>query len=63
MQTIVNLSEATGKEASVTIGYRDVVKDLDDPDVRYNEFDFHRECQYPVGWHLSYRCTESLKHV
>jgi hypothetical protein len=44
-QTIINLAETSGKEGSVTLGYRDVVKDLDDKDVRYVEFDFHHECE------------------
>ena len=37
----------TGKESVVTLGYRDVVKALDDKDVRYTEFDFHNECTRP----------------
>ncbi|KAI5451680.1 hypothetical protein NCC49_001661 [Naganishia albida] len=44
-QTIVNLAEITGKESVVTLGYRDVVKALQDKDVRYTEFDFHNECK------------------
>jgi hypothetical protein len=33
------------------LGYRDVVKDLDDKDVRYVEFDFHHECKWcSLAW-------------
>jgi hypothetical protein len=39
------LAETSGKEGAVTVGYRDVVKELDDKDVRYQEFDFHHECK------------------
>jgi len=49
LQTIINLAETSGKEGSVTLGYRDVVKDLDDKDVRYVEFDFHHECELFSG--------------
>jgi hypothetical protein len=33
----------------VTLGYRDAVQELDDPDVRYKEFDFHHECELRAG--------------
>lgn len=32
----------------MTLGYRDAVKELDDKDVRYQEFDFHHECKKTV---------------
>jgi hypothetical protein len=44
-QTIINLAETSGKEGAVTLGYRDAVRELDDSDVRYKEFDFHHECE------------------
>lgn len=36
----------------VTLGYRDVVKALQDKDVRYTEFDFHNECE-SMSWRLT----------
>lgn len=49
LQTIVNLSELTGKESSVTLGYRDAVAELGSESVRYTEFDFHNECKH-LSW-------------
>jgi hypothetical protein len=59
-QTIINLAEITGKESVVTLGYRDVVKALDDKDVRYTEFDFHNECKHGRSrWRDGRALTES----
>ncbi|KAI0797649.1 SacI homology domain-containing protein [Abortiporus biennis] len=41
--TIVNLAEQAGKEAAVTNAYREYVNELDLKDVKYCEYDFHRE--------------------
>lgn len=41
--TIVNLAEQHGKEEIITNAYRDYATKLDAKDVRYCEFDFHRE--------------------
>ncbi|KAJ3818742.1 SacI homology domain-containing protein [Lentinula raphanica] len=41
--TVVNLAEQTGKEGGVTCAYRDFLKELNLPDVKYNEYDFHKE--------------------
>jgi len=54
------LSEQTGKEGIVTNGYRDLVKELARPDVRYvkytitltisyHDFDFHAKC-HGMNW-------------
>lgn len=43
-QTIINLSEQTGKEAVVTNGYRDLVEQLERDDLTYKPFDFHAKC-------------------
>ncbi|KZO95798.1 hypothetical protein CALVIDRAFT_482345 [Calocera viscosa TUFC12733] len=43
--TIVNLAEITGKEAVVTLAYREVAQGLNMKDVKYHEFDFHHECK------------------
>ncbi|KAG1770369.1 SacI homology domain-containing protein [Suillus placidus] len=42
-QTIVNLAEQHGKEGMITNAYREYATKLDAKDVRYCEFDFHRE--------------------
>lgn len=44
MQTIVNLSEQTGKEALVTNGYGELVESVERPDLTYVPFDFHAKC-------------------
>ncbi|KAL7412783.1 SacI homology domain-containing protein [Mrakia frigida] len=44
-QTVINLSEATGKEALVTKGFEEVLLGLKRTDVDYQEFDFHHECK------------------
>ncbi|KAG2157447.1 SacI homology domain-containing protein [Suillus clintonianus] len=41
--TIVNLAEQHGKEGMITNAYREYATKLDAKDVRYSEFDFHRE--------------------
>ncbi|KAG2349544.1 hypothetical protein BDR05DRAFT_1020563 [Suillus weaverae] len=41
--TIVNLAEQHGKEGMITNAYREYATKLDAKDVRYCEFDFHRE--------------------
>jgi hypothetical protein len=37
VQTIVNLSEQSGREAAVTLGYKDAMLKLANPDVKYQE--------------------------
>lgn len=46
-QTIVSLSEVSGKEGVVTNGYREVVGDVGMEGVEWREFDFHHECKGP----------------
>lgn len=46
-QTIVSLSEVSGKEGLVTNGYREVVGDVGMEGVEWREFDFHHECKGP----------------
>ncbi|KAL5511494.1 hypothetical protein ACEPAH_4711 [Sanghuangporus vaninii] len=41
--TIVNLAEQQGKEAAITRAYRECVGELHSKDVRYTEYDFHKE--------------------
>ncbi|KAG1877755.1 SacI homology domain-containing protein [Suillus subalutaceus] len=43
LHTIVNLAEQHGKEGMITNAYREYATKLDAKDVRYCEFDFHRE--------------------
>ncbi|KZT57009.1 hypothetical protein CALCODRAFT_470283 [Calocera cornea HHB12733] len=43
--TIVNLAEITGKEAVVTLAYRELAQGLNMKEVKYHEFDFHHECK------------------
>ncbi|KAG8963113.1 hypothetical protein FRC03_003389 [Tulasnella sp. 419] len=42
--TAVNLAELTGKEAVVTSAFRDSMQKLYNPQAKFHEFDFHREC-------------------
>ncbi|KAG2194611.1 hypothetical protein INT46_009597 [Mucor plumbeus] len=42
-QIIVNLTELVGREAIVGTQYRHHVEDLADPNIKYVEFDFHKE--------------------
>ena len=65
MQTVVNLSEQTGKESLVTNGYQTLVRDLDRGDItyvcicissdfaRYKAFDFHAKCHGMKWEHIS----------
>ncbi|KDQ18061.1 hypothetical protein BOTBODRAFT_29373 [Botryobasidium botryosum FD-172 SS1] len=41
----VNLAELSGKEANVTVPYRESMNELNSPKARYHEFDFHKECK------------------
>ncbi|KAF9265526.1 hypothetical protein L218DRAFT_957123 [Marasmius fiardii PR-910] len=41
--TIVNLAEQQGRERAITQAYRDYMKELDDKDANYHEYDFHTE--------------------
>ncbi|KAJ3784104.1 SacI homology domain-containing protein [Lentinula aff. detonsa] len=41
--TVVNLAEQNGKEGGVTTAYREFLTELNLPDVKYNEYDFHKE--------------------
>ncbi|KIK59630.1 hypothetical protein GYMLUDRAFT_44597 [Collybiopsis luxurians FD-317 M1] len=41
--TVVNLAEQHGKEAGVTSGYREYLTELNLPDAKYTEYDFHKE--------------------
>ncbi|KAE9409523.1 hypothetical protein BT96DRAFT_872168 [Gymnopus androsaceus JB14] len=41
--TVVNLAEQTGKEGGVTNAYREYLTELNLPDAKYNEYDFHKE--------------------
>ncbi|KAJ3920013.1 SacI homology domain-containing protein [Lentinula edodes] len=41
--TVVNLAEQNGKEGGVTCAYREFLTELNNPDVKYNEYDFHKE--------------------
>ncbi|KAG6880277.1 hypothetical protein C0992_001846, partial [Termitomyces sp. T32_za158] len=40
---LLNLAEQHGKEGAVTDAYRQYVRDLDSPNARYHEYDFHEE--------------------
>ncbi|CEG74594.1 hypothetical protein RMATCC62417_09775 [Rhizopus microsporus] len=42
-QIVVNLAEVTGREAVIGSEYRKHVEDLGDPNIKYVEFDFHKE--------------------
>ncbi|KAI8085318.1 SacI homology domain-containing protein [Thamnidium elegans] len=42
-QIVVNLTELSGREAIVGSEYRKLVENLADPNIKYVEFDFHRE--------------------
>ena len=42
--TCINLAEQKGKEGAISHAYRDTVAALNDPQVRYEDFDFHSEC-------------------
>lgn len=46
-QAIVNLAETTGKEGTVTLGFKQAIKELGDDLIEYHEFDFHHECEQP----------------
>ena len=39
----MNLAEQSGREGVVTQGYREYVVELNDKDVEYCEYDFHKE--------------------
>lgn len=52
-QTIVNLAEQHGKEGMITNAYREYATKLDAKDVRYCEFDFHRETKGMKYEHIS----------
>ncbi|KAH8106812.1 SacI homology domain-containing protein [Cristinia sonorae] len=41
--TIVNLAEQQGREGAVTNAYGQYVKELGNPDIQYNDYDFHKE--------------------
>ncbi|KAG6860598.1 hypothetical protein C0995_009488 [Termitomyces sp. Mi166 len=41
--TALNLAEQHGKEGAVTDAYRQYMQELDCPDARYHEYDFHKE--------------------
>ncbi|KAH8117164.1 SacI homology domain-containing protein [Phellopilus nigrolimitatus] len=41
--TVINLAEQHGKEAIITNAYREYVNELCSKDVRYTEYDFHKE--------------------
>lgn len=60
--TIVNLAEQHGKEGMITNAYREYATKLDAKDVRYHEFDFHRETRGMKYENIS-KLTNQLERV
>ncbi|KAL0565241.1 hypothetical protein V5O48_016787 [Marasmius crinis-equi] len=41
--SVINLAEHHGKEGAITQAYREYMRELNDKDAQYNEYDFHTE--------------------
>lgn len=63
-QVLVNLLDQKGSELKLVDGYGQMVKNLNNNQIRYEPFDFHKECR-KMQWHrlsvLTDRVAEDLK--
>ncbi|KAH0583578.1 hypothetical protein H2248_009201 [Termitomyces sp. 'cryptogamus'] len=60
--TLLNLAEQHGKEGAVTDAYRHYMQELDSPDARYHEYDFHEETKGMKYENIS-KLVESMDKV
>ena len=59
-QLLVNLVNTKGYELPMGQAYANVVKQLNDPRLRYTHFDFHKECS-KMRWHRIQLLVDDLK--